>query len=110
MWLHGDLHPANAVVADGTLAGVIDFGELCAGDPAADLAAAWLLLPDGAAERCFAAYAGADEHTVRRSRGWALIGCLLLLEVGHAGEMGWDGGKPTWKPAGEAALERLFAA
>src|SRR4051794_12839667 len=50
-WVHGDLHPANVVVADGTLSGVIDFGELCAGDPAADLAAAWVLLPAGTAPR-----------------------------------------------------------
>ncbi|HEY8720052.1 phosphotransferase [Pengzhenrongella sp.] len=27
VWLHGDLHPANVVVSDGTLSGVIDFGE-----------------------------------------------------------------------------------
>ena len=30
-WLHGDLHPANVVTRDGTLAGVIDFGDMCAG-------------------------------------------------------------------------------
>ncbi|WP_246037548.1 phosphotransferase [Saccharothrix texasensis] len=29
LWLHGDPHPANVVVRDGTLAGVVDFGELC---------------------------------------------------------------------------------
>jgi hypothetical protein len=28
------MHPANIVTVDGDLAGVIDFGELCAGDPA----------------------------------------------------------------------------
>ncbi|MDA1388255.1 phosphotransferase, partial [Glycomyces lechevalierae] len=44
VWIHGDLHPANAVGAEGVLTGVIDFGELCAGDPAADLCAAWMLL------------------------------------------------------------------
>lgn len=38
-WLHGDLHPADILTADGTFRGVIDFGELCAGDPACDLAA-----------------------------------------------------------------------
>ena len=48
VWLHGDLHPANVVVSDGTLSGVIDFGDMFAGDPAWDLAAAWLLLPAGA--------------------------------------------------------------
>lgn len=51
MWLHGDLHPANVRTADGMVCGVIDFGDLCAGDPAYDLAAAWLLLPDDAADR-----------------------------------------------------------
>ncbi|MYX50365.1 phosphotransferase, partial [Streptomyces sp. SID8385] len=49
LWLHGDLHPANVLTADGTFCGVIDFGDLFAGDPAGDLAAAWVLLPDGAA-------------------------------------------------------------
>src|SRR5690242_16579844 len=54
--LHTDLHPANVVVADGRLAGVIDFGDLGSGDPAIDIAAAWVLLPDGAAKRFFEAY------------------------------------------------------
>lgn len=36
VWVHGDLHPANVVTADGTLAGVIDFEELFIGDPAAE--------------------------------------------------------------------------
>jgi aminoglycoside phosphotransferase (APT) family kinase protein len=49
VWLHGDLHPANVLVSNGTLCGVIDFGDMCAGDPATDLSAAWLLLPAGAA-------------------------------------------------------------
>jgi aminoglycoside phosphotransferase (APT) family kinase protein len=96
------------VVADGTLTGVIDFGELSAGDPALDLAAAWVLLPDGAAARCFELY-GADKDTIRRARGRALVKSLVLIEIGHAGEMGWTGGKPTWKPAGEAALKRVLA-
>jgi aminoglycoside phosphotransferase (APT) family kinase protein len=107
VWLHSDLHPANILVTDGTLTGVIDFGELSAGDPATDLAAAWLLLPEGAAARCFEVY-GADEATIRRARGRALVKSLVLIEIGHAGEMGWTGGKPTWKPAGEAALDRVL--
>jgi hypothetical protein len=32
LWVHGDLHPANVVVSDGTLSGVIDFGDMFAGD------------------------------------------------------------------------------
>lgn len=109
VWLHGDLHPANVVVADGALAGVLDFGELCGGDPATDLSAAWLLLPSGAAEPCFEAYGGVDDAAVRRSRGWALLRALGLIAIGRAGELGRPGGKPTWKPAGEAALARLLS-
>ena len=35
VWLHGDLHPANVLVNDGQVSGVIDFGDITAGDPAA---------------------------------------------------------------------------
>jgi aminoglycoside phosphotransferase (APT) family kinase protein len=108
-WLHGDLHPANVVVRDGTLAGVIDFGELCAGDPATDLSAAWILLPAGTASRFFDAYADADEATIARARGWAVLRALHLLSIGRNGRLGLPGGKPTWEPAGRAALERALA-
>jgi hypothetical protein len=46
---------------------------------------------------------------VLRARGWALMRAFGLLQVGYAGEQGWDGGKVTWKAAGEATLARLFA-
>jgi aminoglycoside phosphotransferase (APT) family kinase protein len=108
VWVHGDLHPANIVTTNGTLAGVIDFGDLSTGDPATDLAAAWVLLPDGAATRFLTAY-GADAPTIRRARGWAALRSLMLLSIGHAGEKSLPGGKPTWRPAGEAALTRLLA-
>ncbi|MFD8491965.1 aminoglycoside phosphotransferase family protein [Amycolatopsis sp. NPDC059657] len=104
--LHGDLHPANVVVRDGVLAGVIDFGELCAGDPATDLSAAWILLPKGAASRFFDAYEDADESTIARARGWAVLRALHLITIGRNGRLGLPGGKPTWEPAGRAALDR----
>jgi aminoglycoside phosphotransferase (APT) family kinase protein len=107
--VHGDLHPANVVVSGGSLCGVIDFGELCAGDPATDLSAAWLVLPAGSASRFFDAYGGADDATIRRARGWAALRALGLIGIGQAGERGRPGGKPTWKPAGRAALSRVLA-
>nr|WP_281292421.1 phosphotransferase [Nocardia bhagyanarayanae] len=110
LWLHGDLHPANVIVRDGMLAGVIDFGEMCAGDPATDLSAAWILLPAGAASRFFDAYGRADEATITRARGWAVLRALGLIRIGQAGRLGLPGGKPTWEPAGYATLERLLAA
>jgi len=109
VWLHADLHPANVVVSDGTLSGVIDWGELCAGDPATDLAAAWVLLPAGAATRFFDAYASADDATIQRARGWAVLRSLVLISIGQNGEKGLPGGKRTWLPAGHAALERVLA-
>lgn len=110
LWLHGDLHPANVLTADGTLCGVIDFGDLFAGDPAVDLAAAWNLLPDGAADRFHAAYRPVpDAATLRRARGWAVIRALVGLHIGDAGVHGRPGGKATWGPPAHAALRRLIA-
>ncbi|OLZ63248.1 aminoglycoside phosphotransferase [Streptomyces sp. IMTB 2501] len=110
LWLHGDLHPANVLTADGTFCGVIDFGDLCTGDPACDLAAAWVLLPDGAADRFHAAYRPApDPATLRRARGWAVLQALSGLLIGQAGIHGRPGGKPTWGPPARAALRRLIA-
>lgn len=110
LWLHGDLHPANILTTDGTFSGVIDFGDLFAGDPAYDLAAGWILLPDGAQDRFHTAYLPAPEPaTLRRARGWAILRALAGLRIGHAGDEGRPGGKPTWGPPGRASLRRLTA-
>ncbi len=109
LWVHGDLHPANVVVSEGTLSGVIDFGDMFAGDPAWDLAAAWVLLPAGAASRFFDVYAHADEATIRRARGLAALKSLFLMLMGRNGDRGLPGGKPTWGPAGRAALDRVLS-
>lgn len=109
VWAHGDLHPANVIVSDGTLSGVIDFGDMFAGDPAWDLAAAWVILPAGAASRFFEVYAHAGEATVRRARGLAALKSLILMVIGQNGDRGLPGGKPTWGPAGRAALARVLS-
>lgn len=108
VWVHGDLHPANVVVVDGTLAGVVDFGDLFAGDPALDLAAAWVLLPAGGAARFFDAYADVDEAMTRRARGLAAVKSLFLMLMGQNGDRGLPGGKPAWGAAGRAALDRVL--
>jgi aminoglycoside phosphotransferase (APT) family kinase protein len=110
VWLHGDLHPANVLTADGTFCGVIDFGDMCAGDPACDLAACWILLPDGFADRFHEAYQPTPgAATLRRARGWAVLHALGRILIGHAGDHGHPGGKPTWGPPAHAALRRLTA-
>ncbi|MEU6422523.1 aminoglycoside phosphotransferase family protein [Streptomyces spiralis] len=108
VWVHGDLHPANVVVANGTLAGVVDFGDVFAGDPAWDLAAAWVLLPADGAARFFDSYARADEAAMRRARGLAAVKSLFLMLMGQNGDRGLPGGKPNWGPAGRSALERVL--
>jgi aminoglycoside phosphotransferase (APT) family kinase protein len=80
VWVHGDVHPGNLVVDRGELAAVIDFGDLTAGDPACDLAVAWMLLPPEHRPP-FRAAAGAadDDHLWTRARGWALaLGVVTL--------------------------------
>ncbi|MFG2662562.1 aminoglycoside phosphotransferase family protein, partial [Streptomyces sp. NPDC048425] len=104
VWVHGDLHPANVLVADGTLAGVVDFEDVFAGDPAWDLAAGWVLLPEGGAARFFDIYAQADQATVQRARGLAAMKSLFLMLMGQNGDRGLPGGKPKWGPAGRSAL------
>jgi len=110
VWLHADLHPANVLTAGGTFCGVIDFGDLCAGDPACDLAAAWSLLPDGAAQRFLGTYRPSpDDATRRRARGWAAWRALGGILTGEAGRRGRRGGKVSWGPPAQAALRRLIA-
>lgn len=100
-WIHGDLHPANTVIVDGVLAGVIDFGDVCAGDPATDVAAAWMLLASEAVPTFAAAYGGIDEALDRRARGWAVFFGLILLCIEEPS---------TYKPIGRATLARLTSA
>lgn len=108
VWLHGDLHPANVLTADGAFCGVVDFGDFFAGDPAVDLAGAWILLPDGGLDAFHAAYGGRlDDATLRRARGFALLKALMCLHVGHNGVHGRPGGKATWGPPAQASLRRL---
>ena len=110
LWLHGDLHPANLLTSGGTYCGVIDFGDMCAGDPACDLAAAWILLPDGAADHFHEAYRPTpDAATLRRARGCAIQRAIDGILIADAGEHGRPGGKPTWGPPARAALRRLIA-
>jgi len=75
LWLHGDPHPGNLLATpDGGLA-VIDFGDITAGDPATDLAAAWFVF-DAAGRSAYRAalaqrYSPADPVWTR-AYGWAL--------------------------------------
>jgi aminoglycoside phosphotransferase (APT) family kinase protein len=71
VWMHGDLHPANLLISNAELTGVIDFGLLGVGDPACDLMVAWTYLSAGA-RQAFRDELAVDGPTWARGRGWAL--------------------------------------
>jgi aminoglycoside phosphotransferase (APT) family kinase protein len=84
MWLHGDLHPGNMLVHAGRLTAVLDFGDLTAGDPAVDLAVAWMMWPESVRAVFRAAVdrttSWADDAMWHRARGWAVsLGVAYLV-------------------------------
>lgn len=80
VWIHGDLHPGNLIADAGTLAGIIDFGDVTAGDPAYDLAVAWLAF-DQSGRDAFVGATGEryDASTWVRAHAWAGAIAVTLL-------------------------------
>ena len=97
VWLHGDVHTRNMVVDNGDLSAVIDWGDICSGDRATDLAGAYMLVPDhiDVVQRT----AGADDHAWQRARGWAIHFALIYLAAGDAA--------PVMNTIGTRLLETL---
>ncbi len=83
VWIHGDFHPGNLVYRDGELNGVVDFGDLGAGDPATDLAGGLLSLPYDALEHFFAAYGAGEDATLWRTIGWAVFFGVMAASLGR---------------------------
>lgn len=101
VWIHGDLHARNVLVENGAISGVIDWGDLCAGDPATDLAALWTVLPDAVARHhALAAYGVISDNTLRRAKGWAAFLGIILLDTGLTDH-------PAHAAMGETILRRL---
>ena len=85
IWLHGDLHPMNLLVRGGKLVGVLDFGDITAGDPATDLMIAWMMFSDSEDRNRFRQRSAIDGrsidvHTWKRARGWALLHATAVLD------------------------------
>ena len=78
LWLHGDLHPHNVIVRDGRVSAVIDFGDLCSGDPATDLGVAWMLF-DADGRAALRAAVRVDDATWERGRAWAISLAVAVL-------------------------------
>jgi len=77
VWVHGDFALGNLIVRQGRLAAVIDFGQLCVGDPACDVAIAWTYLRTDA-RSAFRRSLGLDPGTWQRGRAWALWKAVIV--------------------------------
>ena len=100
VWIHGDLHPGNLVARGSDLVAIIDFGDVTAGDPAYDLAVAWLAFDAAGRERFVAALRDRyDAATWTRAHGWAAAVTLMLLD--HSDD------NPEYAALGAEALGEL---
>ena len=107
VWLHGDPHPANILIQDGRVSGVIDFGDITAGDPASDLSLAWMLLPAANHDAFRAAYAAAGHGVISaatwaRGQGWALNLAIVFLA--------WSADNPQLREVGQRTLAAVLGA
>jgi len=105
VWVHGDAHPHNFVRGpDARLRAVLDWGDLTAGDPASDLAAAWLTC-DAPGREVFLEQADQgglyDAATWTRAKAGALHLGLILSQ--HSDD------QPTLAAIGRHALEQVLA-
>ena len=102
-WSHGDLYARHLLVdGAGELRGVIDWGDVHAGETADDLAIAYSFLPREARPEFFAAYGEVDPAIADRARLYALH---------SGGSLAWYGlevGDRALREAGRIAL--TFAA
>jgi aminoglycoside phosphotransferase (APT) family kinase protein len=102
VWLHGDLHAKNIVSAQGRIAAVIDWGDICAGDPATDLASVWNLFELSAHARFWEDYGEVSRPTRQRAAGWAITFGLMLWDSHH-------GADPAFAKLGLTTLSRVAA-
>ena len=81
VWVHGDLYSRHLVAnSSGLITGVIDWGDTHVGDPALDLAIAWMFLPPDSWPAFKTSYGPIDHPTWRRAQFRAMTHCVYLRE------------------------------
>jgi aminoglycoside phosphotransferase (APT) family kinase protein len=104
--VHGDLHWRHVLVDSArpdALAGIIDWGDVCTGDPAMDLAISWMLFEPAERQEFGDAYGPMDPDQVARARLVALFLAATLALYGAAE------GQPALRDEALAALDRVAA-
>jgi aminoglycoside phosphotransferase (APT) family kinase protein len=97
---HGDLIPANVLVRDGRLTGVIDVGGLGPADPALDLVSAWHLL-ETAPRQALRTDLGCDDLDWERGKAWAFEQAVGLVWY-------YRETNPAMSRMGRRTLERIM--
>ncbi len=100
---HGDLHLRHVLVSGDRPTAVIDWDDLCRGDPAIDLVPLWCLLPPRARPDFLAAYGHASEAQLLRARILSVFLCGTLAVYGRRE------GLPALEREALASLERTIA-
>jgi len=99
-WCHLDIHGNNVLTRGGRLAGLLDWGDSGAGDPATDLGQALAMLGSTRFESLADAYrdaGGPGDPSSPRVRAEAVVSALTLAVLEE----------PDYRAAGWAALEDL---
>lgn len=99
-WIAGDVHARNVLTQHGKVTAFIDWGDVCAGDPATDLACIWALFGDRSARQTAITKYGMNCSLVVRSMGWAIFFGVALMETGRHDT-------PRHYEMGRSTLERL---
>lgn len=81
-FIAGDMHARNILTQKGRLSAIIDWGDMCAGDPATDMMGVWGLFDAPQARAQFFKTYGGDTDFMRRARGWAIFSGVILLHTG----------------------------
>lgn len=92
-WTHLDLHPGNVLTYAGELAGIIDWSESAAGDPAADLGQALVLVGQDGWDALMIGYGTIDARTFSRARAEGVYYSLTFAAemTGPRAKAGWAG-------------------
>jgi aminoglycoside phosphotransferase (APT) family kinase protein len=85
--VHGDLHFRHLLVANGHASGVIDWIDLCRGDPAIDLQVFWSFVPAAGRRAFLDAYGPIRDDQLLRARTVAISLSAQLALYGHAEEL-----------------------
>ncbi|WP_084039095.1 phosphotransferase [Demequina sp. NBRC 110053] len=106
-WTHLDLHGGNVLTMHGRLAGILDWGDSAAGDPATDLGQAWTLVGADHAAALLEAY-GTAEGTLRVGAGSAGRTRVLARAAAYAVTLACIADEP-YRSAGLRATGELIA-